>query len=57
MSKFDTLLIAVLAVITFGELTTLTTMSSMITPTAFAQPTQQQQQPSVSPFSQQLQSQ
>ena len=46
ISKFGTLPIAVLAIIILGELATLTIMTSMMTPTAFAQPTQQQQRQS-----------
>jgi plastocyanin len=46
ISKFGTLPVAVLAIIILGELATLAIMTSMMTPTAFAQPTQQQRQSS-----------
>ena len=46
ISKFGTLPFAVLAIIILGELATLTIMTSIMTPTAFAQPTAQQQQQS-----------
>jgi plastocyanin len=46
ISKFGTLPVAVLAIIILGELATQTIMTSMMTPTAFAQPTQQQQRQS-----------
>jgi plastocyanin len=46
ISKFGTLLVAVLAILILGELATLTMMTPMKTPAAFAQPTQQQQRQS-----------
>src|SRR3712207_5505136 len=53
ISKFGTLSVAKLAIIILGELDTLTIMTSMMTPPAFAQPAQQQQQQSLQGMDQQ----